>query len=103
MSINSRSTRQSFQFTSGSGKHRRTTQQKLSAATDIVLERLEDRTLLSAAAGTLDSNFGASGLVNSDLGASADQGNALAVESNGDIAVAGQSNGQFSVALYTPN
>ncbi len=66
-----------------------------------VLEKLEQRQLLSAAAGTLDTTFNLNGQKIVDLGGN-DIGSALAVTSNGDIVVGGSTNGNFAVTLIDP-
>src|SRR5580704_9992436 len=79
--------------------------QKISAAISgmRMMEKLETRTLLSAA-GTLDTNFNLNGKVITDFGAE-DQATSIAVDTQAgnfqnDLVVAGVINGDFSVAVY---
>src|SRR5947209_11542911 len=67
------------------------------------VERLEDRTLLSA--GDLDPTFGVGGKVTTPFGTSDDQGQALVKQSDGRLVIAGYTrnggNLDFAVARYT--
>jgi uncharacterized delta-60 repeat protein len=75
---------------------------KLARSIGPVLEKLEQRQLLSVAAGNLDSTFNVNGKQTVDFLGGNDVGSALAITSNGDIVVAGSSNGNFAVTLIDP-